>query len=61
MKETLDNDRVLPTPERPFPYYDAHVHAWREEQAAAAAEKKSVAEYMEASMSYARSKPKDDK
>jgi hypothetical protein len=33
------------TPERPFPYYDAHVAAWRSEQ-----EKARVAAHMEASM-----------
>lgn len=34
-----------PTPERPYPYYDAHVAAWRSEQ-----EKARVAAHMEASM-----------
>lgn len=35
-----------PTPERPYPFYDAHVAAWKREQE----QKANVAAHMEASM-----------
>lgn len=61
MSNTNDSDLVKPTADRPYPYYDAHVHARKEELERLAKEKASVAEHMEASIGHTSPAPWNSK